>query len=378
MVATESWLRRQHIIADFSTLALASTDLGVLLDSACRLAARGMNSPVAKVLKIMPEGNLLLCAAVGIPHSFAIPGETRIPGGRGSAAGYTVLSAKPVISDLTRETRFTPSEVVLLTSIRHSANVPIPCADELYGALEVDRKDDPPFAAEDIDFLQTFAALIGAAVLRQRDADRIAGLLHEKDVLLRELQHRIKNDLQVIVSMIDLQSRRSSSDEVRDELAAVSGRIDSLRLVHEHLYRSETLDRIDLGEYLRTLAVDRFRMHGLDPEGPIRLVAEVKALPVDRDLAMPLGLIANEFITNSFKYAFVGRAGVLRLTLKRLNEREARVTLADEGGPPAEPTAASAGTGLRLIELLAQQIGAEATWSRESGTRLELTFPVQG
>jgi two-component sensor histidine kinase len=313
---------------------------------------------------------------MGIPRSLAVPGTTRIPGGRESAAGYTVLSGKPVISDITKENRFAPSEVVLLSQVRHSVNVLIPTGDELYGVLEADRKDDPPFTAEDIDFLQTFASLIGAAVLRQRDAERIASLLREKELLLRELQHRVKNDLQVIVSMVELQQRRAASADTREQLAAVSGRIDSLRLVHDHLYRSQGLERFDLGDYLRTLAIDRFRMHGLDPTGPIELHTDVSLVIVDRDLATPLGLLANEFITNSMKYAFGDGPGIVKLTLARVNEHQARLTLEDNGRGAPAAGAIEKGTGLRLIELLARQIRSQPTWSREGGTRLELVFDV--
>lgn len=375
IAATDTWMRRQHTLAEFATLALAASDFADVLEHACRLAARGLDCPVAKVLKWRPEdGDLLLCASVGIPRDVATPGETRIPGGRQSAAGYCLERRVPVIADLARETRFEPSEMVRRTGIRHSLNVVIACGGDMYGVMEADRVEDRPFGEDDIDFLQAFGSLIGAAVLRLRDAERIRHLLHEKELLLRELQHRVKNDLQVIIGIIGLQMRRAKSVEAQEQLEAVSGRIDSLRLVHDHLYKAQGLEQLDLGDYLRTLASDRFRMHGHDPDGPIRLELQVEPLSADRDLAMPLGLIANEFITNSFKHAFPRGAGTIRLTVARLGERQARLTLEDDGAARGAPP--ETGTGLKLVELLARQIRAQARWSRAAGTRLELVFNV--
>lgn len=372
--ATRIWLRRQQSLADFAKLALTATELGPVLDHACRLIAHGLECQIAKVLKWMPEqGELLLCAMVGIPPDLATAGKTRIPGGRSSAAGYTVLSREPSVSDLANEPRFEPGELVVRSGVRHSANVIIACGNDIYGVLEADRTDDPPLAKQDLDFLQTFASLIGAAVMRLRDAERIARLLQEKDLLLRELQHRVKNDLQVIMGIIGLQRRRATTPDGEQQLDSIAGRIDSLRLVHEHLYKGQSTDELDLGTYLQTLATDRFRMHGLDASGPIRLQIHIESLPADRNLAMPLGLIANEFITNSLKYAFPAGRGVVRLDVARLDTHHARLTLEDDGGAqPAAP--AETGTGLRLIEMLARQLGAQPIWTRAGGTRLELVF----
>jgi len=368
------WLRRQQALARFGEKALATGDIGALLHEACLLVVQGLDSPIAKVLKKLPDGELLLCAAVGIPRSVAVTGETRIQGSTKSAAGYAIDTGKPVMSHVPDEQRFEAGDIVRQMQVCYSLNVLVRCEDGAYGALEADRTEDRPYTEDDIDFLTTYANLLGAAIQRHRTGERINALLRSQTLLFRELQHRVKNDLQVVLAVIALQLNQPLGEEAKQQLESIRDRIDSLRVVHERLFAGSATGQIDLAEYLRALATGRFRMHGLDPAGAIQLEAPTAPLDTDHDVAIALGLIVNEFLTNSLKHAFPTGRGSVRIALTRHEGGSVRLHLADSGAPRTGAPKSGGGIGLKLIDLLVRQIDAEAAWSRDRGTRLELLF----
>ena len=224
----------------------------------------------------------------------------------------------------------------------------------------------------DTDFLRTYANLLAEAIERVRVLRELRSAVADKGRLLRELQHRVKNNLQTVTSLVRLQERRSGSAEARRELRSVGRRIETLSLVYEKLYAAGEAERVDLGTYLGELGAGLLRLHAGEAPG-VHLRTEVESLVVPVDKAVPLGLVANEFVTNSFKYAFRGEPGTIGLELARAGAGKARLRLWDDGrGMPREPEAA--GTGLPLIEGFVRQIGGTAAWEVEGGTRLTVEF----
>jgi two-component sensor histidine kinase len=261
--------------------------------------------------------------------------------------------------------------------VRSLVNVTVIGADSRppYGVLEVDSRAPRAFDADEIAFLQTYANMLAAAVDRLRAGDELRARAADVERLFRELQHRVKNNLQVIIGLMQLQSRRAKSPETQDALQVVRQRVDALRLLHDKLYLAGDVDRVDLGAYLGELAGTLLRFHAEEERG-IRLVLEMRRVIVPPEQAAPLGLIVNEFITNSLKYAFDGRdGGAIGLRLEPVRGGELRAILWDDGcGLPEER---SSGTGMRLVEGLARQLSARLDWSPAgSGTRLTLQFRV--
>lgn len=366
------WRNRQAALADFGIRALRSFDLDTILQQGCIQVARGLDVPIAKVMQALPgQQELLIRAAVGLPPDVAVPGETRIPGEAGSAAGYALTVDEPVVSHIPTETRFRISEVVRRSRVVMSANVVIPTQDGPFGALEVDSLEERRFSPEDIDFLQVYAVMLGAAVERQR-----AGSVER--TLMRELQHRVKNDLQVVTALLSLESSRTESFETRGRLESVASRVKSLRLVHERLFASGQVGRVDLADYIGALIRGRLRMHGLDADERIRLDLRLAPVTVDHDQAVSIGMTVNEFLTNSLKYAFPMGQGTISAALEQPAPDLLRLVVADNGiGMPARRREGGPGMGIRLIGMMVDQLRGRAEWSSEGGTRLTVTMPLR-
>lgn len=160
------------------------------------------------------------------------------------------------------------------------------------------------------------------------EGDDFEQRLREKDTLLRELQHRVKNNLQMITALIRLETRNLPDDATGERFHRLAGRVDSLALLYRSLSEDQPGETVDLGVYLSQIAAAVMKAHAV--EG-IRLDLKVDAWPVSINVAMPTGLVVNELLTNSLKHAFAGREGGT-ITLHSLVDQEGyRITVADDG-----------------------------------------------
>jgi len=204
---------------------------------------------------------------------------------------------------------------------------------------------------------------IGVDVTDKRAAEeRIRVALREKELLLQEIYHRVKNNLQMVVSLLTLQARNTAQAEAREALQESASRIKSMALVHEQLYQSGDLSAIDFAQYLRQLV-----HHVTESQGsaalrvPAVLTADHVSLGVET--AVPLGLLVNELLANAYKHGFPGeRAGRIDLTLRQVDSGRVELVIADDGvGLPADFAAESVRSlGLRLVQSLSEQLDATA------------------
>ena len=197
-----------------------------------------------------------------------------------------------------------------------------------------------------------------------------------KEALLREVHHRVKNNLAMICSLFYLQSTHTKDDQTIEVFQDMENRVHSMALVHESLYRSENLARIDFAKYAQRLAKDIVASHG-KPGVSVQLISELESVIMDVDLALPCGLILNELISNSLKHGFrddVG--GEVRLTLKKGLEDQCTLWVEDNGvGVAADNDSKS--LGLRLVGLLTRQIhGSFELVPANPGTSARLQFMV--
>jgi two-component sensor histidine kinase/ligand-binding sensor domain-containing protein len=206
---------------------------------------------------------------------------------------------------------------------------------------------------------------------------QIRTALEEKSVLLREIHHRVKNNLQIVSSLLSMQARKVKDAESLTLFRESMDRIRAMSLIHENLYRSESSAAIGAADYVRRLARDLMAAYALRA-GNIGLEMDVADVPLAPDSAFPCGLIMNELVSNSLKHAFPGgRPGMIRIGLRQ-DGGDYVLTVADDGiGLPADMDAASGGSlGLRLVRNLAGQLGGTLTVESDGGARFTVRFPI--
>ncbi len=211
---------------------------------------------------------------------------------------------------------------------------------------------------------------------RKRTEEALMASLQEKEVLLQEVHHRVKNNMQVISSLFNLQVNHTADGECRRILIEGQTRIRSMSLVHEQLYRSRDLSRIDLAGYIKGLAAHLFSVY-LHDSTRVRMEANFEELLLDINSAIPCGLILNELISNAIKHAFPGdRTGLVRIGLRRTPEGAVELRVADDGvGLPEGLDIQKAETlGLQIVHLLIEQLEGVLEVDRTRGTAVTLTF----
>lgn len=215
-----------------------------------------------------------------------------------------------------------------------------------------------------------------AAVVRSEQAIRQS--LKEKEVLLQEVHHRVKNNLQMIWSLINMQVRQIHDDSARSALEECQRRVQAIALIHEQLYQSRNYARVPFSEYTRSLAANIFQATGVSPANvSLAIAVEDISLPVDK--AIPCGLVLNELITNALKHAFPnGRKGTIRVELGKVPGNRLRLVVSDDGvGLPAgfdSRTAVS--LGLHLVRMLTKQVDGELEVRTDGRTSFCVTVPM--
>jgi len=221
-----------------------------------------------------------------------------------------------------------------------------------------------------------FVIVFEVITARKQAEEGLRASLQEKEALLKEVHHRVKNNLQVMTSLLRLETSRTSEPGARRVLKDMQGRILSMALLHETLYRTGIFGRVDLANYLQQLAGQLFRAHNAS-SAQVSLALELSPVQADIDQAIPCGLIVNELLANSLKHAFVkGQTGEVRLRLQQDAEGEVRLQVSDTGvGLPDDFEARRAGSlGLQLVSDLARQLGGRLEVGPRPGARFVVAF----
>ena len=203
--------------------------------------------------------------------------------------------------------------------------------------------------------------------------------VQESELLLKEIHHRVKNNLQIVSSILRLQAGKTDDATILNALNESQLRIRSMQLIHEQLYRSDNVSRIDLASYFRTLTTEALRIYR-HPNVKVDVLFNLANIEVSIDTATTCGFIYHEIISNALKYAFSpSRPGTIMVELQTVNEAKAKIVVEDDGfGVPADtPFPNPDSLGFRLIQLLAAQISAPITLEREPNTRFELFFALE-
>ena len=475
-------LGQQELVAGLGLYALEASSIAVVLDETCRVAALGLQTEFAKVLRPRTGADGLLVVA-GVGWRPGVVGHATLGSRMDSPAGFALHTGQPVLSNnLRNEGRFRMPALLVEHGVQSAINVPFGAAGrEPYGVLEVDSTARHEFVAADTAFLQSLGNVLAAAVVRH-DMDQAAGrqealarqvfesnpdcvkvldlqgrllamnangaaamgfadadervgsmwpewwpedaqaevryavagaaggvvgrftaatrsrsgaavwwdvlvapvlngdgqpfrlvamsrnvtdrieserakdaLLRDKDLLMQEVHHRVKNSLQLVRTLLQLQGR-SASEETRAQLDEAAGRIMTIGAVHQRLYEGGSVVETDAGAYLKAL-LDDMRTMLADSDGGREIVLQAEPVMLTADQVTPMGLIVSELVTNALKYG----EGRVMVSLRRVPDGlEVAVEDNGSGFPDAFDPGRKSGLGMRLIAALAKGEGAEA------------------
>ena len=208
----------------------------------------------------------------------------------------------------------------------------------------------------------------------QRAMAELRGALEAKTVLLHEVDHRVKNNLQLVSSLIYMQSREIPDPAIKASLRAMLSRIEALGTVHRRLYQSDDVSRFDVADFARDVVGD---LVGATGRTDIRVNLDLEPVEVPAEKAAPVALMLNELVTNALKHAFDGRPGTLDVAVRR-NGHDFFITVADDGAGMADGALAKRSFGRTLVEILGRQLQARTEWSATGpGTRVEVALPIE-
>lgn len=370
-------IRQQEILAELGVLALQGTPFEDLLKHTARLTAEGLRAEYSKVLEYIPSEKRLLVRA-GIGWDEGVIGSASVGADLASPAGFALHTGKPVISNhLEIETRFRTPELLVEHGIRRAMNVILQGDGSPFGVLEVDSRSEGEFGEHDVAFLQGAANILGMAIEQQQYQRKLKAALDRHQILLKEVNHRVKNSLQVVSAMLHLQANAAGDPKIRESLNAASSRISTVGRAYERLAYNADYEKIDLAAYLREVLKD------LEAEiSPSQIHFETSGetqLAADRSILV--GLIVNELVSNSAKYAYPEKSGgAIWVELVQMDGPAVLVSVRDEGvGMPAgfDPSS-SKRLGSRLVIALSKQLEAELNRPPiASGTNFTLLIPME-
>jgi two-component sensor histidine kinase len=349
--SAQALLDQQRVLAEFGEAALRAEDLGALLHEACHLVGRALKTDLAKVVELLPDGRSMIVRA-GVGWKPGVVGEVVVSAEGGSPESLTLRNGAVISTDVHREKRFRYHQFLRDHGVQAFVNVLILSGDKgrpPFGVLQVDSRSPREFHETDISFLRTYANLIGAAVDRFRIVDELRAALRDKELLVNELNHRVKNTLATVQSIAFQTLRTSATPE--EAKSAIEARLRALALAHDVL-TNENWEAANLSEIVAQ-AVEPYRSQ--DPQR-IHVLGAPARLPPRMGLAIAMAL--QELATNAVKYgALSSPAGEVRVHWELSSGQGAyhlRMKWEESGGPPVtEPP--RRGFGTRLIERTLKQ-----------------------
>ena len=371
----EKILRRQLTsFANFTTRSLGESNIDSLMMDACLRARAGMNVTHAKLLEYLPDRDrLLLRAGVGWKEGYV--GQYEVAPNIDTPIGYAFALSEPVpISDYNSEKVHCHPTILKEHGCVASLNVPLRTDRGNFGVLEVDNTSTCTFSADDINFLTGLGNTVARAVELRRAMNAMEAAFKEKELLIREMNHRIKNNLSLVAAMLSLQARRSTESEVREQLGNAATRVNNFALVHDRLQLfTSSVAKVDAASHFEELCG---MLRSLLPGGVV-LTPKCSGWILG-DCVESLTLIANELVTNAAKYAFAGRDKGEIVLGYRQDGAGWRLWVHDNGhGMPPEPESRSAKSfGKQLVATLVSRVNAEIAYASDRGTKVDVSCGV--
>jgi two-component sensor histidine kinase len=367
-------IRQQEILSDLGVLAVQGGTVDALLTKTVRLVAEGLQSEFCKVLEFVPSDKCFTVRA-GVGWGPDVVGVAQVGADLASPAGFALKTGKPVISNhLGNEQRFRTPELFARYGILRAMNVILQGDGTPFGVLEVDSRSEGDFTEKDIPFLQGAANILGMAIERERSQRLLQAALERHHVLLKEMNHRIKNSLSIVSSMLRLQSSTTTASTATEQLKAAAHRVHAVARAHERLYQTDDVEHLDIGRYIEQVCtdVDESVAH-------CEIIVDAQHdILIATDQAIPLALMVNELITNAAKHAYEGQTACKIWVGLARKGATIQVSVRDEGiGLPASfDLAKSKGLGMRLVRAFLQQLDATVAINPQPrGTEFVVVVP---
>jgi two-component sensor histidine kinase len=384
-------LRQQTAIARFGSFALREGDLLKVLTEAARVCAEGLDVPFSKVCRYRTAENDLLIEA-GHGWKAGVVGTIE-SADASSPQGRAFVTGEPSIcNDVRKDCNFELPRFYAAHGIVSTVDVVIHLKDEArpYGVLEIDNDEQHDYDQHDIDFLTAFANVLAEAVATstrtatlQNAIARMKVLVEEKDrlldqkkILAQELQHRVRNNLQLVYGMLSKQLNDTRERAGQRGIKAIARRVSTLAQVYDHLLGAEMTRTTDFGTYVKSLCLNLAEIQGM-PDGAVTLRCDSEPLALDLDVVTSLGIIVAEVVSNSYDHAFPSGTGSIIVSLQRTfgDIDIATMTISDDG-EGFKTQAESKRHGLGLVWRLVEQIRGTATLDSENGTVWTIKIPV--
>ncbi len=212
---------------------------------------------------------------------------------------------------------------------------------------------------------------------QKETAEQLKQLVNEKEILNKEIHHRVKNNLAVISSMLNLQAAQVENKEAKLHLQNSRDRVHSMALIHEQVYQSNDMNYIDFKAYIENIVKELQAIYG-EAESHLKIIAELQDASMHVNVAVPCGLLLNELVTNAIKYAFPESDNDNRIEITLENQEQAIQLCVKDNGiglPPEEVLKDKKSLGIKIVKVLAEQIKASITIERNKGTRYIITVP---
>jgi two-component sensor histidine kinase len=369
-------VRQQEILAELGVGALQGPGFDQLLEDTARLTAEGLRTEFCKVLEYIPAENRLLVRA-GVGWEPGVVGVVSIGADLASPAGFALKTGRPVISNhLENEERFRTPEILVKHGIHRAMNVILQGDGQPFGVLEVDSRSEDEFVEHDLAFLQGAANILGMAIERERHERSLKAALERQQFLVKEMNHRVKNSLALVVGMLRLQAREISHPEFVQQLEDTTLRVGAIARVHEQLYQSADVERFDVGRYIEAICKDLGASFG---QCEIDVQAQ-GGIIISTDRAISSALIVNELVSNAAKHAYQGRgAGKVWVNIATTGVDSFFIAVRDEGDglPDDFQFGKGKGLGARMVRALTEQLSASLeVVAHRPGVEFILTAPL--
>jgi two-component sensor histidine kinase len=372
----EQTLRRQlTAFSQFSSRSLNEANIDALMLDACIRARAGIGVTHAKLLEYLPgRDRLLMRSGVGWREGYV--GQYQVSPDLDTPIGHAFVLSEPVpISDYTNERLYRYPSILKEHGCVASINVPLRTDQGNFGVLEVDHTSPRSFSADDLSFLTGLGNTVARAVELRRALLSMEAALDEKQLLIREMNHRIKNNLSLVGAILSLQARRLPDPTVREELGRAVTRINNLALVHDRLQVfTSSVTHVEARPHFQDLCN---MLLSLLPPG-VALTSKCSGT-IGGDAVESLTLIANELVTNAAKYAFSDHDGGEIVLGYRQEGAGWRLWVHDNGRglPTDHGNPASNSFGHQLLLTLAARVNAEIRYSSDGGTRADVICGIR-